>query len=265
MELTQPRLILAGLALVLAAGCAPQPLATLPDDPTSENTPINDNDGLGTPAPGIPPVVEQPPTSGTPPAEAPSKNFVVPNYTEAEKKAILAQYDHLDPSKLVPTKLLEDAVLYFHKNKHLIKNQKVLSVIDYAKRSSLKRFFIITLDTGATWALHVSHGKGSDSNHDGYAEKFSNTPNSNATSLGAYITAETYYGNNGYSLRMDGKSSTNSNARERAIVVHGASYVQDATVIQGRSWGCPAVSNANRDKVINTIKNGSLLYAGLST
>ncbi|MCP5916770.1 murein L,D-transpeptidase catalytic domain family protein, partial [Klebsiella pneumoniae] len=75
------------------------------------------------------------------------------------------------------------------------------------------RFFIVDMNSGSVWPLHVAHGKGSDSNHDGYAEKFSNTSGSNASSLGYYITAETYNGSNGYSLRLDGMSSTNSNAR----------------------------------------------------
>jgi hypothetical protein len=117
------------------------------------------------------------------------------------------------------------------------------------------------METGAVWNIHVAHGKGSDSDHDGFAEKFSNVNNSNATSLGFYKTAETYQGSHGYSLRLDGLSSTNSNARSRSIVVHGASYVEDKERIQGRSWGCPAVSMANYTKVINLIKGGSLILA----
>ena len=88
---------------------------------------------------------------------------------------------------------------------------------------------------------------------------------SNASSLGYYMTAETYTGSHGYSLRLDGLSSTNSKVRSRAIVVHGADYVEEAAVIQGRSWGCPAVAMANRTTVINMIKGGSIIYAGLST
>src|SRR5690606_28831407 len=114
--------------------------------------------------------------------------------------------------------------------------------------SNKKRLHVINMSTGAGWSLHVAHGKGSDKNHDAYAERFSNTSGSNASSLGAYLTAETYSGSNGYSLRLDGLSTTNSNARRRAVVVHGASYVKDSNVKQGRSWGCPAVSKANNRK-----------------
>ena len=117
------------------------------------------------------------------------------------------------------------------------------------------------METGSVWNIHVSHGKGSDSNHDGLAEKFSNVSGSNASSLGFYKTAETYQGKHGYSLRLDGLSETNSKARPRAIVVHGADYVKDKEVIQGRSWGCPAVSRMHSKKVIDLIKNGSLILA----
>jgi hypothetical protein len=81
------------------------------------------------------------------------------------------------------------------------------------------------------------------------------------SSLGYYITGSTYVGSHGTSLKLDGMSSTNSNARGRAIVVHGASYVSESSVIQGRSWGCPAVANSLKTKVINMLKNGSLIYA----
>lgn len=179
----------------------------------------------------------------------------------SEEELVLQKYDHLDPQRVVPTAALKKAVLYYDQHKSKFKNKKVMSLIDFSQSSSKKRWHFIDMDSGEVFSLHVSHGKGSDSNHDGYAEKFSNVSGSNASSLGFYLTAETYNGSNGYSLRLDGLSSTNSRARSRAIVVHGASYVKDSSVIQGRSWGCPAVSHANRDRVINLIKGGSLIYA----
>lgn len=253
-----------GFFLMTAIACSPQPEAVLQDDPTSENTPVGGNTGAETPTePSLPIAEPEAPAPGLPTEEL-KTYFVVPTYTAAEKSAILATYAHLDPARQVPTALLQNATLYFHKNKHLLKNKNVMSVIDFSKRSSLKRFFIITMSTGSVWAIHTAHGKGSDSNHDGYAEKFSNTPNSNMSSVGAYVAAESYSGSHGLSLRLDGKSTTNSNARSRAIVIHGADYVQDANVIQGRSWGCPAVAMSYRDRVVNTLKGGSLIFAGLS-
>lgn len=174
------------------------------------------------------------------------------------------KYAYVDPNKVIPTNLKTAALNYFDANQSRIRNKKYLSIIDFSMSSTRSRFYIINMTTGSVWRIHVAHGKGSDSNHDGYAESFSNSSGSNASSLGYYMTAETYSGSHGYSLRLDGLSSTNSNARSRAVVVHGASYVQEAEVIQGRSWGCPAVSMANRTKVIDMIKGGSIIYAGRS-
>lgn len=233
------------LATFLVSACSQGNFTTqLPDDPQDESSASQgENDSSSLTPPEVPVVAE--------PTPAPI----------SEEEATLAKYDHLDPSKIVPEKYLKAAVLYYDANLSKIKNKTYLSVIDYSKSSTTKRYFLINMSTGVVVAYHVSHGKGSDSNHDGYAEKFSNVEGSNATSLGYYMTAETYSGSNGYSLRLDGLSSTNSNARSRAVVIHGADYVQDKNVIQGRSWGCPAFSQANKTKIINLIKGGSLIYA----
>lgn len=189
------------------------------------------------------------------PVEAPE------DFDTVTESAVLKDYDHLDPKRLINTKALAAAVLYFQKNQSRIKNKKYMSLIDFSKRSTQARFFIINMSSGQVWAIHTAHGKGSDSDHDGYAEKFSNKSGSNASSLGYYLAAETYQGKHGLSLKLDGLSSTNSKARARAVVIHGASYVKESSVIQGRSWGCPAVANNLRDKVIGLLKGGSLIYA----
>lgn len=230
------------LIMIISLTACGQNLVTLPDDPNNEPQAEQGSDS------GSQGVVETPVVEPAPP-------------TLSEREEILALYDYLDPQHIVPTKALEDAVVYFHQNKASFKNTTVISIIDYSKKSTEKRWYFVDMKTGVVNNMHVAHGKGSDANHDGYAEKFSNVNGSNATSLGFYKTAETYQGNNGYSLRLDGLSSTNSRARERAIVVHGASYVQDSNVIQGRSYGCPAVSMTNYKAVIDRIKGGSLIYA----
>lgn len=246
------RFTLMVLAMLSIAACSPGP-QTLPDDPSNEPVAITPSEPQAD--------AGEEPVSEPAPAEQPINEQPIAEEPPSEREQILKLYDYIDPEKIVPTKPLEDAVIYYHKNKAKFKNDSVLSVIDFSQKSTQKRWYIINLKSGSVWNIHVSHGKGSDSNHDGYAEKFSNTSGSNATSLGFYSTAKTYQGSNGYSLKLDGLSSTNSKARSRAIVIHGASYVQDKAVIQGRSWGCPAVSMANRDKVINMLKGGSLIYA----
>lgn len=258
------KLYMLASAFVFLAACAPG--ERLPDDPDSERTPVVDDGGGSQGEPTGPGAEPAPTTTTQVPTEtwptAPTK-FTEPNYTERQKALVLAEYNSIDPMKIVPTSLLEKAILYFHYNKSLVKNKAYLSVIDFSKSSSKKRFFIINMASGSVWAIHVAHGKGSDSNHDGFAERFSNTPNTEASSLGVYLASESYTGKYGLSIRLDGLSATNSNARERAIVIHPASYVQDREVIQGRSWGCPAVSAANRDRVVQSLRNGSLIYAGL--
>ena len=139
-----------------------------------------------------------------------------------------------------------------------------MGVIDFKQHSSKERFYIIDMESGRVETYLTSHGKNSDPDHDGYATKFSNVPDSLTSSLGFYLTAETYYGSNGYSLRLDGLSSTNSNARARAIVIHGADYVQADGKKIGRSYGCPALEQRYHQAVINQMKGGTLLFAGLS-
>jgi len=173
-------------------------------------------------------------------------------------------YSYVDPSGMIPNGLLASALSYYEANQSKIANKAYLGVVDFSANASKARFFIINMSTGAVSAFHVAHGSGSDKNNDGYAEKFSNVSGSNASSLGYYLTAETYNGKHGYSLRLDGLSSTNSHVRARAIVIHGASYVYDSNTKAGRSWGCLAVSMASRDKVVKMMKGGALIYAGLS-
>lgn len=247
MQTTRKILTLA-IASMMISACAPGGFdlsSKLPDDPQDESAAVDNGENQG--ANIVPPVVPE----VTEPAPNPGSG----------EDAVLAKYDYVDPQQVVPTKHLKAAILYYDANLSKIKNKNYLSVLDFSKSSTQKRYFLIDMKTGVATAYHVSHGKGSDSNHDGFAEKFSNVSGSNASSLGFYLTAETYNGSNGFSLRLDGLSKTNSNARSRAVVIHGADYVQDKNVIQGRSWGCPAFSQANKTKIINTIKGGSLIYA----
>ncbi len=241
---------------VLMSACAPGGFdvsSQLPDDPQDEQSLVNPGEATdGDTGLGVTDPIPRPTPEPTPPP-------LTPDPTDDD--AVLAKYNYVDPNQIVTTKHLKNAILYYDKNLAKIKNKNYLSVIDYGMSSKKERYFLIDMKTGAVSSYHVSHGKGSDSDHDGYAEKFSNVDGSNATSLGYYMSAETYSGSNGYSLRLDGLSSTNSNARSRAVVIHGADYVQDKDVIQGRSWGCPAFSQANKSKIINLIKNGSLIYA----
>lgn len=149
------------------------------------------------------------------------------------------------------------------KNKDLLKNDTLLTIIDFNQASSKKRLFILDLKNKRIIKnTLVAHGMRSGVN---IAESFSNNRHSNKSSLGLYITNETYIGKHGYSLRLDGMSpGLNDNARKRAIVVHGADYVNESFISKngriGRSFGCPAIANDESEEIIDLIKGGSCLF-----
>lgn len=139
-----------------------------------------------------------------------------------------------------------------------------LTLIDYSRPSTEPRLWVFDLHTGQLrFRELVAHGQGSGEN---LATHFSDDSNSHQSSLGLFITGETYVGNNGYSLRLDGmEPGFNSKARERAIVMHGAPYV-DPTVAAtqgrlGRSWGCPALREAVARDVINFVRGGGVVFS----
>jgi len=139
-----------------------------------------------------------------------------------------------------------------------------LAVIDYSLPSTQPRLWIFDLARGRL--LHqelVAHGRNTGER---LAERFSNVEGSKMSSLGLYQATETYYGSNGYSLRLRGlDAGFNDNALSRAIVMHGAPYVSEAIAERlgriGRSWGCPAVRPEVARTVIDTLKGGALLFA----
>ena len=112
----------------------------------------------------------------------------------------------------------------------------------------------------------VTHGIGSNSPDDpAMASAFSNISGSNMSSLGLSLTAETYIGSHGLSLRLDGLEDANDNMRPRAIVMHGADYAEDTFVDEngylGRSQGCPAIAQSRSDDVVTLVKEGTLLFS----
>lgn len=152
---------------------------------------------------------------------------------------------------------------YELKNRELIQNDTLLTIIDFSKPSKEKRLFILDLkNEKIVKNTLVAHGMKSGVY---IAESFSNKRLSNKSSLGFYLTKETYEGKHGYSLRIDGLSKgLNDNARKRAIVIHGADYVSESFIQKngrlGRSFGCPALSDNETEEIIDLIKNGSCLY-----
>lgn len=139
-------------------------------------------------------------------------------------------------------------------------NSDVIAVCDFSQASDKKRLYIIDAKNyRVLFNTYVAHGKNSGLE---YAEHFSNNPESLQSSLGFYITKGTYSGKHGLSLKLSGQErGFNDNAEERAVVIHGAEYIGDNRAgYMGRSFGCPAVPQAQSGKVINLLKNGTCLF-----
>jgi hypothetical protein len=144
-----------------------------------------------------------------------------------------------------------------------VTNDHILSIVDFSLPSSKKRLFVIDVTSGKLlFNTFVSHGRNSGQE---MATEFSNDINSFKSSLGFYVTGNTYSGEHGYSLRLDGKEAgINDNAYDRSIVMHAANYVNEKIIktkgFIGRSLGCPAVPPSLHKAIINTIKDGSCLF-----
>lgn len=155
-------------------------------------------------------------------------------------------------------------IAYMKARQRGMDHKQILTVIDYSKPSYEKRLWVFDLKSGrALYNTWVSHGRNSG---DVQPTAFSNKVHSLQSSVGVFLTGESYVGNLGYALRLNGlEPGINDNAYRRATVIHGARYVNAETVRRygrvGTSWGCPAVSKDLVAPIINTIKNNTLIFA----
>jgi len=176
-----------------------------------------------------------------------------------------ALYDSLELDELGMTR---KALVYAYKGQQkleeegLVQNPDIITVCDFSQPSDQKRMYILDLKHYKVLVnTYVAHGKNSGLE---YAKSFSNRPESFQSSLGFYVTKQTYFGKHGLSLRLEGlEKGINDKAEQRAVVVHGANYIGEnrlGAAYMGRSFGCPAVPQKLASKVINTIKNGTTLF-----
>jgi hypothetical protein len=146
-----------------------------------------------------------------------------------------------------------------------IKARDFIGVVDFNKSSAEGRFHVIHLPSGQVTSYAVAHGRGSDPDHSGFLEQFSNRPGSAASSSGAYTTGEYYHGKYGLSMKVHGLDWSNSNAESRAIVIHNAWYAEpDMIAVHGklgRSEGCFAFSRADQQKVMARLGGGRMIFA----
>jgi hypothetical protein len=160
-----------------------------------------------------------------------------------------------------------NALKYAYKGYEVLKRRgavrsNILTVVDFSQNSRRKRMYIIDMDTRKVLKnTYVAHGKNTGLDE---ATRFSNTHESLQSSLGFYITKGTYFGKHGLSLKLDGQErGWNDNAESRAVVVHGADYIGEhrrGAAYMGRSFGCPAVPQAQSKEIINYIKDGSCMF-----
>lgn len=171
---------------------------------------------------------------------------------------------HSDKFALPNFESFKEALKGFNKLKERgIIKKNILTLIDFTMSSNMKRLWVIDMDSNTIlYNSLVAHGRNTGEE---FAKNFSNSAQSFKSSLGFYLTGEIYFGKHGKSLRLDGlEKGINSNARERAVVVHGADYVSNSFIQNnkrlGRSLGCPAIPVEITDELIKTIKDKSCLF-----
>ena len=142
----------------------------------------------------------------------------------------------------------------------------IVGIADFGVHSAQRRFHFVNLEREEVQSYHVSHGAGSDPEHDGWLNSYSNVEGSNATSKGAYVTWEWYVGRYGTSVRLGGLDATNDAALRRYIVMHRAKYAEPSHIDQwgrlGRSNGCFALGEEQFRIALLNLSGGRLLYAG---
>lgn len=165
----------------------------------------------------------------------------------------------------IDPRLKARALLALAAKRSSIPNADVIGIADFSRPSRDARFYLLDVMSGKVSSHLVAHGRGSDPDHCGWLQTFSNEYNSLATSKGAYVTGDYYDGKYGYSLRVAGLDPTNSNAEGRAIVIHSAWYAEPEIARQqgklGRSEGCFALPGISHAEAMTRLGSGRLLYA----
>nr|WP_239060698.1 murein L,D-transpeptidase catalytic domain family protein [Bacteroides sp. 519] len=164
-------------------------------------------------------------------------------------------------NEILSYNLFEQAITGYNKIEE--KKKEIITIIDYSKPSTEERLYVIDLkNKELLYKSLVAHGRNSGNL---YATSFSNKNGSYKSSLGFFLTENTYNGKNGYSLVLNGlEKGINDMAKARAIVMHAAPYSSIATINStgrlGRSLGCPAIPQTVSKAIINLLKGGSLIY-----
>jgi hypothetical protein len=172
----------------------------------------------------------------------------------------------LDPTQVIRKPLLDGALAALEQHGDRIPVRDHIFLVDFTRHSSLPRLYRLDLKSGQVETYRTAHGRGSDPAHSGFAERFSNVIESNASSVGAYVTAGQSSGvKHGENVLLEGLDPTNSHARTREIIVHTADYCEAKYLAQygklGRSNGCFAMSKADFASLGSVMDAGRLLFA----
>ena len=173
------------------------------------------------------------------------------------RSAIATAPGGIDPTLFAKAKAALD--------QHKIYARDTIGLVDFSKPSNEPRFFLVNLMNGQVDSHLVAHGRGSDPDHSGFVEQFSNEFGSHATSNGTYATSDYYQGKYGLSMKVRGLDWSNYNAEPRAIVIHNAWYAEPEMIAQhgklGRSEGCFAFSRQSQWDVMRRLAGGRMIYA----
>lgn len=215
---------------------------------TTENTLVNFNDAI----------------HNTQNQEEPRCENAIPSADSFWEQYVFSNYECLGDSTLTYEAFYNGLKGYYAlKEKGVLKQEGILTIVDFTQHSSEERMYIIDVNTFEIIKKSLcSHGKNTGM---AMATKFSNTNGSLQSSLGFFLTAETYTGKFDYAMRLDGLEKANSRARERGIVVHGANYATPDFLernggVLGRSYGCPALPKEDATSIINEIKEGTCFF-----
>lgn len=172
----------------------------------------------------------------------------------------------LDPRGVVRKELMDRAMAALDIHHGRIPNRDRMYLVDFKRHSGEERLYEVDLHAGLVKTLRTSHGRGSDPTHTGFAQNFSNVPESYCSSVGSYVTAGPSWGPaQGPNVLLDGLEYSNDKARDRAIIVHGADYADPDFLARegklGRSYGCFSVAHADLPALRDRMGEGRLLFA----
>ena len=199
-------------------------------------------------------------------AEPAQQTVIVPPPAPRPMVAAQLRPPPLDPRRMIRPDMMQRALAALDVHSRRVPVRDRMYVVDFRKFSGEPRLFEVDLYGGYVQAVRTSHGRGSDPAHSGYAQQFSNTPESYMSSVGAYATGGADWGSqHGPNVRLDGLEYSNNLARERAIIVHGADYAGADFLARegklGRSWGCFSVSHTDLPFLRDRMGQGRLLFA----